>query len=36
METTTVTISPPKEVGVVLEKRAEQSGQDFETYIKIS
>ncbi len=34
METTTVTISLPKEVGNVLEKRAEDSGQDFETYIK--
>ena len=34
METTTVTINLPKEVGVVLEKRAEDSGQDFETYIK--
>ncbi len=34
METTTVTISLPKDVGNVLEKRAEDSGQDFETYIK--
>lgn len=34
METITVTISLPKEVGSVLEKRAEESGQDFETYIK--
>ena len=34
METTTVTINLPKEVGVVLEKRAEDSGQDFETYIR--
>ena len=34
METTTVTISLPKEVGIVLEKRAEDSGQDFETYIR--
>ncbi len=34
METTTVTISLPKDVGVVLEKRAEDSGQDVETYIK--
>lgn len=34
METTTVTISLPKEVGVILEKRAEDSGKDFETYIK--
>ena len=34
METTTVTISFPKDVGIVLEKRAEASGQDVETYIK--
>ncbi|MGI8544068.1 MAG: hypothetical protein ACR2MD_11430 [Aridibacter sp.] len=34
METTTVTNSLPKDVGIVLEKRAEDSGQDFETYIK--
>ncbi len=34
MEMTTVTISLPKDVGIVLEKRAEDSGQDFETYIK--
>lgn len=34
METTTVTISLPKDVGIVLEKRAEDSGQNFETYIK--
>ncbi|MEO8073020.1 MAG: hypothetical protein ABI686_07205 [Acidobacteriota bacterium] len=34
METTTVTISLPKEVGIILEKRAEDSGKDFETYIK--
>lgn len=34
METTTVTISLPKDVGNILEKRAEDSGQDFETYIK--
>lgn len=34
METTTVTINLPKEVGIVLAKRAEDSGQDFETYIK--
>ncbi len=34
METTKVTISLPKEVGNVLEKRAEHNGQDFETYIK--
>ena len=27
-------ISLPKEVGIVLEKRAEDSGQDFETYIR--
>ena len=34
METTTVTINFPKNVGIVLEKRAEASGQDVETYIK--
>ncbi len=34
METTTVTINFPKDVGIVLEKRAEASGQDVETYIK--
>lgn len=34
METTTVTIRLPKDVGVVLGKRAEASGQDVETYIK--
>lgn len=34
METTTVTINFPKDVGSVLEKRAEASGQDVETYIK--
>jgi hypothetical protein len=34
METTTVTINLPKEIGVVLEKRAEDSGQNFEVYIK--
>ncbi|CAN5363565.1 hypothetical protein BH20ACI1_BH20ACI1_01560 [soil metagenome] len=34
METTTVTISLPKDVGNVLEKRAEDSGLDVETYIK--
>ena len=34
METTTVTINFPKDVGIVLEKRAKASGQDVETYIK--
>jgi hypothetical protein len=34
METTTVTINLPKEIGIVLEKRAEDSGQNFEVYIK--
>ena len=34
METTTVTINFPKDVGMVLENRAQVSGQDVETYIK--
>lgn len=34
METTTVTINFPKDVGIVLEQRAQASGQDVETYIK--